>query len=278
MTDSIAITEASDYMGEDGLLYCGVCHSRKQIRVKFPKLFCSSGEEEERIVPVVCKCYEREQEKIRQREHAEKVDRMKSVCFTDRAYHDWTLDKADQLPDNILKICRAFIDSWAEISRTNTGLLFWGGVGNGKSTAAACIANALLEKEISVLMRNTGAFMNGSFDDREELIREVSRYSLVIIDDFGMERDTQYGKEVMFSLIDARYNSKKPTIITTNLTLSALQHPAEQAYERIYDRILEMCTPIRFEGSSLRPGIQKQKLDHFKELLSEYNGGCGNGE
>ena len=47
-------------------------------------------------------------------------------------------------------------------------------------------------------------------------------------------------------MIDSRYRSRKPLIVTTNLTLEELQHPEDTAHARIYDRLLEMCVPICF--------------------------------
>ena len=81
------------------------------------------------------------------------------------------------------------------MKKTNTGFLLWGDSGNGKTHTAACIANALMEKEVSVLMRNMSYFLNAGFEDREEFIRDVQRYGLLIIDDLGMERGTEYGLE-----------------------------------------------------------------------------------
>ena len=50
---------------------------------------------------------------------------------------------------------------------------------------------------------------------------------LLILDDFGMERGTEYGLEQVYSVIDSRYRSGKPLIATTNLTLEELQHPQD---------------------------------------------------
>ena len=82
-----------------------------------------------------------------------------------------------------------------------------------------------------------------------------------------MERDTEFGNEIAFQVIDARYQSRKPLIVTTNLSLNTLTSPKDTDHKRIYDRILEMCSPVHFEGSSLRPGIRKRKMDRLGEIL-----------
>ena len=68
-------------------------------------------------------------------------------------------------------------------------------------------------------------------------------YPLLILDDFGMERGTEYGLEQVYSVIDSRYRSGKPLIATTNLTLEELQHPQDTPHARIYDRLTSMCAP-----------------------------------
>lgn len=161
----------------------------------------------------------------------------------------------------------SYVDNWQEMKRENTGLLFWGDVGTGKSFTAACIANALMEQEVSVLMRNMGDFMSGDFEEREELCRSIASYGLVILDDLGMERGTEYGLETAFRVIDARCESGKPTIITTNLSLQDLKTPKDLMHQRIYDRVLEMCTPICFSGESLREEIHKNKKSILQRIF-----------
>ena len=75
---------------------------------------------------------------------------------------------------------------------------------------------------------------------------------LLIIDDLGVERSTDYAMEQMFFVIDSRYRSRRPMIITTNLKLSELKNPPDLAHARIYDRILERCAPILFDGKNFR--------------------------
>ena len=65
-------------------------------------------------------------------------------------------------------------------------------------------------------------------------------------------KNAEYALEQVFAVIDARYRSRKPLIVTTNLTLDALKHPDDLAHARIYDRILEICAPILFGGANLR--------------------------
>ena len=115
------------------------------------------------------------------------------------------------------------MERWSEAFRDNTGLLLFGDVGTGKSFFAGCIANALLERDVPVLMTNFPSILNrltGVFsEDRTDFIASLELYDLLIIDDLGVERSTEYAMEQMFYVIDSRYRSRKPMIITTNLRL-----------------------------------------------------------
>ena len=65
----------------------------------------------------------------------------------------------------------------------NIGYLFWGGVGTGKSYLAACIANALMEKEVAVRMTNFATILNdlaASFEGRNEYISRLCSYPLPV--------------------------------------------------------------------------------------------------
>ena len=107
-----------------------------------------------------------------------------------------------------------------------------------------------------------------SFKDRNEYISRLCSFPLLILDDFGMERGTEYGLEQVYNVIDSRYRSNKPLIVTTNLTLEELQHPEDTAHARIYDRLLEMCSPVRFTGENFRKATAQEKMKRLKTLLN----------
>ena len=98
-------------------------------------------------------------------------------------------------------------------------------------------------------------------------IHSLNRYSLLIIDDLGIERNSDFALEQVFNVIDSRYRSKKPLIITTNLTLSELNNAADIAHKRIYDRILERCVPIRINNRNIRQDNATANLKKTKKIL-----------
>ena len=84
-----------------------------------------------------------------------------------------------------------------------------------------------------------------------------------------MERNTEYAMEQMFPVIDSRYRSKKPLIVTTNLKLEDIKNPPDLAHARIYDRILERCAPVLFSGKNFREEGAKATKAVAKEIVSK---------
>lgn len=258
-----------DYIGEDGLLYCGKCH--------MPKEAYFSQELAQRFGmkthPKECDCQRkvREQAEVlrEQSRHTEAVRSLKEQCFSERAMQEWNFQRDHEDSKNT-ETARFYVKHWEKMKRDNIGLLFWGAVGTGKSFLAGCIANALLEQEIPVRMTNFEEVLNdlsSNFSEKNEYIKSLCRFPLLILDDFGMERGTEYGLEQIYAVIDGRYRSGKPLIVTTNLTLNELNNPRDTAHARIYDRLKEMCVPLNFSEESRRRMTAQEKLNWLKEQM-----------
>ncbi len=89
-----------------------------------------------------------------------------------------------------LKLCRRYAEKFDLMLEKNQGLLFWGDVGTGKSYAAACIANYLLDRKAPVIMTSfvkllevIQASRGGTGDPIQTRICQT-----VIFDDLGAER------------------------------------------------------------------------------------------
>lgn len=263
----------SYYRGEDGLLYCSVCHEPKEER--YPDGLRLLGKFDKH--PRRCACERARQEKAEQEKeeqrHIQEVERLRRICFADRSQCNMTFAESTVVSSR-LETCRRYVEYWDTVRENNFGLLLWGNVGTGKSYLAACIANALIEREVSVRMLNFGQILNAGFEEKARILGDLAKYGLLILDDFGMERSTEYGQEIIFQVIDNRYQSRKPMIITTNLSLNSLKSPRDLEHERIYGRILEACIPIHFDGENLREKARLQKVRDFKRLImSGYAGG-----
>lgn len=166
---------------------------------------------------------------------------------------------------------KTYVDRWAEMKEKNLGLLIWGNVGTGKTFFAGCIANALIEKGIPVVMTNFSKIINtltGIFsEERNRYLESLVKCELLIIDDLGIERNSEFALEQVFSVIDSRYRSKKPLIVTTNLTLDEIQNPENLAKARIYDRILELCVPVKINNANIRKQNAAEKLKELRNIF-----------
>lgn len=255
----------ADYIGEDGLLYCGNCHTPKEDY--YPPGFLISGKHF-----VMCKCREKEsdeeQRRIKERDRQCHVDQLRRTCFHAPTMHSWTFKNAGEETAQI-RLAKSYVENWKEMKANNAGFLFWGDVGTGKSYTAACIANALIDQEVSVRMTSFPEILNGVFecDNKNDYIFDLNRYELLILDDVGIERASEWSLAVISSVISLRVDAARPLIITTNRSLKEMHAARDMEHRRIYDRILAVCTPVSFSGKSYRVNEGKEHMELIRSLI-----------
>lgn len=285
MTDLVAqivrraeSTQAADPMDyidpKDGLWYCGKCHTPKQCRIDVAD---GQGGTTEFTPPIPCDCQKREREKqeavARRAENAAIVERLQAQCGMDNRLRSQTFEAAQINGENerAFRICSRYVEKFDELLEKNQGLLLWGDVGSGKTFAAACIANALLSKRVSVVMTSfvklLEYFQSAKDSEETDWMRRISRVQLLVLDDLGAERGTEYALEKVYNVIDSRYRAGLPMILTTNLNLAEMQNATDIRYKRIYDRVFEVCYPVIFKGNSFRKAEAKKRFAEMKELL-----------
>lgn len=237
-----------------------------------------------RALPIPCFCQREEMEKRYEKEEAEekqrRLDRLKIYSMMDAHFEKCRFENWDTnlVSKSYYTMAKNYVDQWADIKARNVGLLLWGKPGCGKSYMSFCIANALIEKfvpviaisSIGILNRIKDTFDKHGQEGQTEIIRGLEDASLLVLDDLGAEAKTRWANETIYSIIDARYRSSKPIIITTNLSPEQLREKtiSDDGVARIYDRIIEMCTPVEISGNSIRRLVAKQKGEFIKELFS----------
>ncbi len=253
-----------DFIGEDGLLYCGKCKTRKQVK------FEAFGEA---FNPVcLCKCeVEEERRNKEKRETEERTQLLRKKAFSDKELLKCTFANDDMENKKMTNIMQKYVDNFENFKQQGKGLLLWGSCGTGKTFSACEVANALIEKGYSVIVTNFGKVINelqATFK-KQEYIDELSSVSLLVIDDLGFERDTPFAREQVYNVINSRYLKNLPLITTTNFTIDEIKSTNDVVCKRIYDRILEKCHPIHFEGANRRRKIINKEYAVTQRMLWE---------
>ena len=149
---------------------------------------------------------------------------------------------------------------------SNVGAYFFGECGTGKTFLAALIAQEFLQDGKSVIFIKVPSLLDdikATFDGKGrelDLLDELRTANLVVLDDFGMEKPTQWAGSTLCKVLDMRYdNPTGRTIITSNLSPKELAEHLNNASDganlngsRIADRLREICKPILLKGTSRR--------------------------
>ena len=256
----------ADYLDEEGCLHCGTCGKRKQMKVSLMGF--------EHVVSCLCECEVKARqeldEKMQREEEQRQLYQRKSVGLRERRFWEWKFENDNGSNQKIL-IARQYVENWTDMKRKNVGLLLMGPVGTGKSFFAGCIANALLEQGERVMMTNFSRILNEMTSyqaDKNQIIQNLVDYPLLIIDDLGIERNSEFALEQVYNVIDSRYCKMLPLIVTTNLGLNEMKSTdLDTAHQRIYSRILEMCVPIYCGGEDKRKEEGTEKLVQVQNLI-----------
>ncbi len=206
------------------------------------------------------------------RRRREEIERNRSIGLTDPVIGKHTFEKDLGYNPRAMEIARNYVEHWEQFKENSQGFLFWGDVGTGKSFLAGCVGNELLNRGVRVLMTNFSRLLNRMTDiqmgDRNGFIDSLNSFDLLILDDLGIERNLEFAKEQIFSIIDSRYRSGLPMIVTTNLTLLELRNPGDLWRMRIFDRVLERCIPVCVNDQNIRKYLAEKAMERGKELLT----------
>jgi DNA replication protein DnaC len=141
------------------------------------------------------------------------------------------------------------------------GLFLTGGVGAGKTHAAAATALAAAAEGERIAWVNVPARLAAtrtSFNGGPEpqTPAAIARASVVVLDDLGAERPTAWAQEALYELINAIYEADCRLIVTSNLKFSQI---ARTLGERIASRLVEVCTVVPLDGPDRRRASAARK-------------------
>ena len=253
-----------DYVFHKGLLYCGQCNQARECLIEYP---AGSGTLIKK--PILCQCEIQTEDKHLKRKMNEesdaRVNHLRRQGVTDEAYSLQRFETDDHRNPRITRLCMRYVEKWEQMKEKSFGITFTGAVGGGKSFYACCIANALIDKGVSVLVTRLSDLVRNRIQDKTPIIN-LRKFELIVLDDIGVEGTTQ----TAYNIVDDIYRAYIPLIVTTNLSISQLEvsNPIEK--KRIYDRILQRaCIPIKVDVTISRLDIARKNAQDAYNILNE---------
>lgn len=169
----------------------------------------------------------------------------------------------------VLTFCRQYA---YKFSRSSESLLFQGSPGLGKTHLSLAIAKEVIDHGYGVIYMSVPILISRleaqhfgrktAAEEGDDLIHTLTECDLLIMDDLGTEFITPYSTAEVFNVINTRMLLSRPTIISTNLTLSGLQ----QTYnERTISRIIGNLKRFRFVGTDIRQRKSPPRINHSEK-------------
>lgn len=230
--------------GTDGLHHCAVCD---EVVEKEVPLFG--------VQRVACRCRlnaiadaKKEREEFSARRAA--LEHRQAAGIPAR----YQYARLDDLPSSYAAdACARFVATLDARLKDGRGLVLLGPPGVGKTFTACAVLHAVLAQGRSAFFATANDLVRKrSWDEETAFGDSLRRADVLVLDDFATTRTTDYAREKVFEAINCRYNAKKPTLITSNLTVDALKHPGDPEAERLYSRVLEACAPVQMVGENRR--------------------------
>lgn len=253
------------YIDNDGFYCCKKCNTRKQVEIfvfgKSQRVYCD------------CKCeqeqYRQEREEYYKQKRIAELEEYKRYGFSNDNYDSYSFEQDDCSYSKESQISRKYVANFDKMKQANLGLLFYGLCDTGKTFYSACICNALAKQGYFVIMTSISALsekMDANFKtERSTILERISQADLLILDDVGTERKTQSALENAFDIVNTRYLSRKPMIISTNLKSQELG-TEDIRLERIYQRILSGTKKIECTIPNHRKLLDIPQRDALKIL------------
>ena len=156
----------------------------------------------------------------------------------------------------LFNYCRRYSEGFGQNSPS---LLFIGKTGLGKTFLSSCIAKELIQKGSSVVIGQLATFIRHIEDEHfgrsvGNTLDTLTACDLLILDDLGSEFRTSFTESALYEIVNARINTGKPMIISTNFSISELNSSYN---ERLISRITGCFVPCMFFGKDIRPAIRK---------------------
>lgn len=166
--------------------------------------------------------------------------------FQNRTFKNFDRTKQTEAYDLCVKFAKRVCNG------ETPSLILVGSVGTGKTHLAASIAHYCIEQGIVTKFGNiTDIFqsLKDAFTTDEDILSEIKTVPLLILDDLGKEKSTEWTQETIYSIVNYRYEHMLPMVITTNCTMAELQDRLGSA---TLSRLMEMSDYAEMNGKDYR--------------------------
>ena len=251
---------------------CAICGGLGLVRV-----MSANG----RWVSRACECQQMEREQ--RRLTASRIPERYRHCSLDT--FETSFPGADGSLERALTTARRFVDEYP-VDTAGKGLLFVGTMGTGKTHLAVGVLRRLVREkgvrglfcDYRELLKNIQNSYNPQVATTElELLKPVFSADVLVLDDLGAQRPNEWVWDTVALLLNARYNDKQTTIITTNYpdqppgagfktdadgTKSASSYDTlgDRIGDRMMSRLAEMCITVKMSGKDLRQTVKKARF------------------
>lgn len=251
----------------DGLVWCRKCNSPRQIKV--------SGGIYSLSPMVRCSCQQKEWDKEKKRRKEE--DRKRYISYLREkglgweALREYRFEKDLSGNSHVIKAMRQVPEKFEELPAS--GFLLWGPHGTGKTFAAACAVNALIDQGIPAAMRSLSDMANemAALDqaDRSGYLKDFFGKRLVCIDDMAFGGDGPVAEAMKRMIMKHWAKCTRPSVITTAYTLSEMHEPKNEFEKEIFGDLLSLSVPIASSGRDMRKIQTERRMEEMKAFLKE---------
>lgn len=165
-----------------------------------------------------------------------------------------------------------FILNFEEFKTQGKGLYFHSKIkGTGKTMLAVAAANAIIKKlklplrfisSLDLLDEIKKTYSENSKYSESDLINSYRNIDVLIIDDIGVERQTSWVNDKLYSILNYRMENKKVTLFTSNCSIENLNLD-----DRITSRIGIMAVPVKMPEESIRKHTAVNDNLYFEKIL-----------